>query len=655
MGDPVSTSFIVKDETAAGIASVRRSHEAASTAIDQSWSTTAGKVSASATKIGQSFGATAADAKTMATKLAATAPAVASIGTAANATSTALAKAGPAAKGASMGFAALAASGGATTGGLKAMIGAISTAFGPLGMLTGAVAIGAVGLAEYASNADAAGEAVIRMAKNQARAVATSIRDAQASEQEQRFAANQIARDQETEHAIEMAELEGRRGDAYELQLDAYEARIDAARRERDAIKFSNSASQQQLDTAEHILRAEERKLEIFGAQQDKLAAEEFGGGGRRGRGAGAASAPKAALSIVPDLPVDFSAQVEAQRTAIEGERKRHLELVTFKADTNATLIEQTTGDESKIHAIRMQQIRDEAEAKISLIGVSGMETKQAEHEANLIHMQAEADMRTLSAENDARIFDEEMNRTSLRMELAEINGQSTFALEQQQLDMMQRRAVAMNDQDALAQVLHLREVARRKNIKKVIQDVTQSTSQFAQAGADITSTIIAHEIKDEKKREKALLRTQGVKAMAIGAIEMVQAIADFASFNFVGGALHTAAAAVAFVQGGYMLAGKVPQQGSASGGAGGGAEGGGVTQDRKTSEAAKTPGSGQAAEKGSGTEGRGTGGRGGNNTTIHGNVTYNIMGTADENAAATIGNLANKGGYTREGGKVAA
>jgi hypothetical protein len=72
------------------------------------------------------------------------------------------------------------------------------------------------------------------------------------------------------------------------------------------------------------------------------------------------------------------------------------------------------------------------------------------------------------------------------------------------------------------------------------------------------------------KKRARAAQIGAGIEAMAIGALEVVKAAAAGASFNIPQAILHSAAAAVAFTEGGLLLAGKI------GGSGGGGASGGG-------------------------------------------------------------------------------
>lgn len=82
------------------------------------------------------------------------------------------------------------------------------------------------------------------------------------------------------------------------------------------------------------------------------------------------------------------------------------------------------------------------------------------------------------------------------------------------------------------------------------------------------------------KKQEQIASATAGAQAIIVGVLETVKAAAAFASFNYVQGALHTAAAAFAYAQGGMLLA----QAGGAGGGSSSsasssGAGGGGPSQ----------------------------------------------------------------------------
>jgi hypothetical protein len=118
----------------------------------------------------------------------------------------------------------------------------------------------------------------------------------------------------------------------------------------------------------------------------------------------------------------------------------------------------------------------------------------------------------------------------------------------------------------------HKRELARIDEQVKRRQAASSATNNLLGQGAQIFSLVADRAIKDEAKREKAALRARGVEAVARGALETVESVAAFASFNYIQGALHAVAAGVAFATGISMLAGKIPDKGTGTGASGGGA-----------------------------------------------------------------------------------
>lgn len=215
------------------------------------------------------------------------------------------------------------------------------------------------------------------------------------------------------------------------------------------------------------------------------------------------------------------------------------------------------------------QQRRDAAASVVEEFGTVE-EAAQFAHEEEIRRI----DERRAIAVEDAELELEKFNQEA---ELAQARGEQVEDLAVNRLDLEAAIAAAEGDTDKRRQLMHKREVARIAERVKKQQRAVAATNSFLGQGATFASTIINAAIKDEKKREKAALRARGVEALARGALETVEAVASFASFNFVQGALHTAAAAVAFTQGGLMLAGRIPGSGGASAGGGAAASGAGT------------------------------------------------------------------------------
>jgi hypothetical protein len=148
---------------------------------------------------------------------------------------------------------------------------------------------------------------------------------------------------------------------------------------------------------------------------------------------------------------------------------------------------------------------------------------------------------------------------------LGELRDEARLDRERQAEDEREKRHQALLDRDRAAE-----ESAQRRAKKEAF--AMQSSLALSQHVLGLGSAIADAAIKDDEKRAKFKARAAGVEAMIIGTIESVKAVAAFASFNYVQGALHTAAAATAFVQGGLLLSGTIPGGGSVSAGGGGGA-----------------------------------------------------------------------------------
>jgi hypothetical protein len=122
-------------------------------------------------------------------------------------------------------------------------------------------------------------------------------------------------------------------------------------------------------------------------------------------------------------------------------------------------------------------------------------------------------------------------------------------------------------------------EVERQAELKKwrTTAEVASAIAQITQGGVQTAAMATDMFIVNEQRREKARYVTGAVSALVTGIEQQVQAIAAFASFNYVQGALHQAAAIFAFAQSGMLFA-KAGGAGRVSGAGGGsmGAMGGG-------------------------------------------------------------------------------
>mgnify|MGYP000467446013 FL=1 len=163
-------------------------------------------------------------------------------------------------------------------------------------------------------------------------------------------------------------------------------------------------------------------------------------------------------------------------------------------------------------------------------------------------------------------------------------------------------------------------------------------------------------EAKHQEKRKRQEMRGAGIQLLIQGAIETGKAIAAYASYNFVQGALHTAAAALNIGYGAALMSGRIPVGGGGGSGGGGGGDsfGSGVGSDtgRDTSGAAKTPEStpGEAANRAS-SKARPTNeiSKQSGGVVFNGNVTINATGKVDKESAEAFGFGALKNVHSRE------
>lgn len=108
-----------------------------------------------------------------------------------------------------------------------------------------------------------------------------------------------------------------------------------------------------------------------------------------------------------------------------------------------------------------------------------------------------------------------------------------------------------------------------RAQAQESIVNAVETTAGVIGASTRIASMAAEASGASAKKQARAAQIGMGIQAMAIGALEVVKAAAAYASLNIPQGIAHTAAAAVAFTEGGLLLAGKIG--GSAGAGLGGG------------------------------------------------------------------------------------
>jgi hypothetical protein len=194
-------------------------------------------------------------------------------------------------------------------------------------------------------------------------------------------------------------------------------------------------------------------------------------------------------------------------------------------------------------------------------------ELVQAEHERAVIYLEER-----IAAEQKAR--DDALARFDQEHEINQVRGDEYNTLATQRIDLELSMLDTEQHADQVRTLLHKREMARINEQVKRRQIATAATNNLLGQGMSLFSFVAERAIKDEAKREKATLKARGVEAVARGALETVESVAAFASFNYVQGALHAVAAGVAYATGIAMIAGKVPDKGAGAAGGGGAGEG---------------------------------------------------------------------------------
>lgn len=407
--------------------------------------------------------------------------------------------------------------------------------------------------------------------------------------QAQGFAQKDIAGHQirSIELRRDQAELAGDEAEALKLTRS-----IEVARAKQAAPKRGGKRK----DPNEAIDRERDATLRVLDARQKIIAAENELSRSQATRIA------RDALSLeIAREELEVRQEAAEQRRPRGAEERAKLEAELLDIRTEARLldmqVQQTVAeDEERIAEERIQSLDREIE-RLQALGVATQILEQQRRDAaaqivddfgtveEATQFAHEEDLRRIEerravAVEDAELQLEKFNRDA---ELAEARGEMVDDLGVRRLELEAELAGAEGDADKRRALLHKRDVARIKDRVKRQQRAVSATNSFLGQGAAFASTIINAAVKDEAKREKAALRARGVEALARGALETVEAVASFASFNFVQGALHTAAAAVAFTQGGLMLAGRIPSSGGASAGGGAGASASGGGQQTPT------------------------------------------------------------------------
>lgn len=450
---------------------------------------------------------------------------------------------------------------------------------------------------------------------------------------------------------LERQTLEVTRG-RNSVERERNEARIEAIGREVQILDLQQRIADRQAE-AELIARATEETRERAGVEAELRRQEQAG------------------IAEVISLE-----EYRSQRQVEDLESRGELEAAGARNAVERLAIVQRV--EREVHEARMRQRRTEHEAAVreldareaaaEAMGTSTEperlrrqdELRQVAHAREVERLQYERDVRREMEAEQVAALEREKARVEQQLALVD-QGLAAFegfrAQASQLAGFLTERNAAEEDAALQRTVNTLRQRGQAQSdaldaeilaAEGNAQRQAELRRKQARQEASIQQQIERAEAAHLDRRKRAEMRAAGVQLMIAGVVETVKAIVAFASFNYLEGALHVAAAVVAFTQGGMLLSGRIPGGGAAANlgtGGGGMAAGGG----RETVDPSDVPGSipGEAARRESGSvQGTGTRDRG---QVININGPINATGAIDEDTAITIGRAIGKVGYARE------
>jgi len=400
----------------------------------------------------------------------------------------------------------------------------------------------------------------------------------------------------EAEHQVNLGEAQGKTNSELErLYQNQHAARLELLLATNDLAKLEDE------------MRAEEVRA---------AAAKPRGGGGRAGptaadrlQSAGEIELEQARLRLAIDEEIAAANGDEINTIARRHDLKRQ-ELELERQVLEAT---KARGLEAQENAARLEAIGRE------MLLVDYQEaTAQREYQAELLRQ---------ASEEARQRADEEEEQARRRLELLEAESEA--------------RRKAADEQKRL----HEEERARKEAAWKQAVTISGVVSGLGRSTLQLSSMIADQTIKDEDKRAKFKMKTEGIAAVATGIGEFVQAAAAYASLNIPQGIAHTAAGVLGVAQGGMLMAGNLPSGGASSAAPAAQAP----VQERNTSAAATQVDStaGNAADLGP----RRIGGAGPN--TNAGGVTLviegSVNGSIDEDFAEKMAVAIKRAGYSSE------
>lgn len=371
-------------------------------------------------------------------------------------------------------------------------------------------------------------------------------------------------------------------------------------------------------------------------------------------------------------------AQTEAQAIATEQKRlvaeEQRIQQVGALALANARTNEEKARIQIRLdadlHQQRLRQIEEQRRASEAAFKIQEADPNanlaQIAHDRKMAFMDLEMQKRAEVEAQATRIAQAEAQRLQMTVaKFQEISGgiQSITSQVSGIVTTEVGRQRGIEDEAHAAKIQKMNEAAAAQSAaldreieanKNNAMEMSRLRARKAKLEEANRKAVEKAEAKHQEKRKRQEMRAAGIQLLIQGAVEVGQAAAAFASFNFIQGALHTAAAALNIGYGVALMSGRIPTGGGGGNGGGGGGDSGvGSDTGKESSGAQKTPESvpGQAATKQSNMArspkeaARSDGG-----VTFNGAVTINASGKVDKDSAEAFGFGVKKSIHSREG-----
>lgn len=420
----------------------------------------------------------------------------------------------------------------------------------------------------------------------------------------------------EADTAVGLAELEYERRlkalDLEERSLEATRAK-NSVERQRKADRLEAIGVERELIALEkaNAQREEANRLVEEAVRLSTARTQAEAAAGQRAYEASSLRLDTEAEAIELQADSLLASERNAYRR-IEIERDKELQLLALQ---RKRLAEEKKAEEAALDA-REAAVRSESGGSPLEQAQREEEIKQIGHEREMLRLQQQAEARRLLEQEKAAHFQAEQARNAATWQMVN-EGLENFQNFQAQLTETAnffteyRNAAADADHAQTIRAMEERGAAQKAALDREIaaakgnvQLQNKLRQKQARQDAQLRRQIEVAEAKHQDKRKRQEMRAAGIQMMIVAAVETVKAVAAFASFNYIEGALHVAAAAVAAVKGGMLLSGNIPGGGAEANLPSGGGAGMSAGVDRETVDPSNVPGSvpGQAARRESAT-----------------------------------------------------